>query len=189
VGATGSVGFALSHLLAADGYKLALVGRSEERVRTLLAHLKKYAVQFSGTLSVLQDADITVILTNDPTAAVTPEMFGRRGVIIDVAQPLNIAPTRHKLFKARDLYVCEGGLVKIPGYLCSFDFGLARGTTFACLAETYLFSRDGLTEHSIGRASPELARYLKQLASRYGIGTCALSLNSSAPSSAMPAIA
>ena len=114
LGCTGSVGYALSHLLAMQGYKLTLIGRSEDRVRTLFPELHS-RVKFSGTSRNLLDADIAVILTNDLTASVTPEMFGGPAIVIDVAQPSNIAPLRYSEFAARDIAVFEGGRAPYSG--------------------------------------------------------------------------
>jgi fatty aldehyde-generating acyl-ACP reductase len=176
VGCTGSVGFALSHLIARAGYRLTLVGRSEDRVRALF-HGLRGSPTFSGTLEALRSADVTVILTNDQSAAICPEMFNGEGVIIDIAQPSNIPPNEYPAFESRGIHVFEGGQVWISGYSCTFDFSLPVSATFACLAETYLFSRENITEHSTGRASPELAVDLDRLARRHGVVPCPLKIS------------
>jgi hypothetical protein len=51
----------------------------------------------------------------------------------------------------------------------------------ACLAETYLFAREGITEHSVGPASAELAADLAELAARQGIRPWPLGLPVPAP--------
>jgi fatty aldehyde-generating acyl-ACP reductase len=175
LGCTGSVGFAVSHLLARAGYQLTLIGRNIERVRTLFNDLNRKA-KFAHSLSALKKANIVLALTNDSTAKICPEMLCPESVVIDVAQPANINPSDYFHFQNRGIYVVEGALVRIPNYSCTFDFSLPEASTFACLAETYLFARDGLTEHSVGRASPELSIHLDSLARRYGVETSPLNI-------------
>ena len=69
----------------------------------------------------------------------------------------------------------RGGRVRIPGYHSTYDFGLEDSAdTFACLAETYLFAREGIWEHSVGAPQPEFARRLERAASRHGVQPCCL---------------
>ncbi len=175
LGCTGSVGFAATHLVARTGWPLTLIGRTEERVRHLFPDLKGTA-QACSTLQGVYDADVVLVLTNDPTAKLDADFLKPGSIVIDIAQPANVSRERYPAFWTRGIEVCEGGLVEIAGYNCTFDFSLPHGFTFACLAETYLFARDGLTEHSVGRASPALAVYLERLAARYGCSPKVLAL-------------
>jgi fatty aldehyde-generating acyl-ACP reductase len=66
--------------------------------------------------------------------------------------------------------VLEGGLVRIPAYRSTYDMGTpSRLDTFACLAETYLFARQGIRGHSVGRPSVELAEAMDRAAQLHGI--------------------
>jgi predicted amino acid dehydrogenase len=66
--------------------------------------------------------------------------------------------------------VVEGGIVRVPDYWCSVDLGLAdRADTTACVAEAYLFAREGIQAHSVGRPTTELARRLERAALRHGV--------------------
>jgi fatty aldehyde-generating acyl-ACP reductase len=168
VGCTGSVGTALTHLLAEAGYDLILVGRSLQR----LAH------KFDGIaravhaidLTALKRADIVVLLTNDPQAALHPEHVARGCIVIDAAQPANVPEQDYADFSARGIAVCAGGVVRVPNLTCTCNFGFcARGETFACLAETYLMARNGLRQHSTGVPSADYAKRLWRLAAREGI--------------------
>ena len=162
LGCTGSVGFAVSHLLYQNGYRLTLIGRTVERVKTLFSDFRNVA--FSNDLESLQKANIILALTNDKSAKILPRHLQTGAVVIDIAQPANVKREDYTLFKNQGIFITEGGLVQIPGYSCTFDFSLPPSSTFACLAETYLFAREGITEHSVGRALPELAKYLDQIA-------------------------
>jgi fatty aldehyde-generating acyl-ACP reductase len=177
VGCTGSVGFAASHLLAEERFRLRLNGRTAASARRLLGHLPNAEVG-AGTEG-LDEVDVAILLTADPAARVGPESVRAGAVVVDCAQPANVAAGDVAPLAERGVAVAEGGLVRIPGYSCSFDFRLAApGAAFACLAETYLFACEGLREHSVGRPSPELARRLERIAERRGIEPLPLHLKS-----------
>jgi fatty aldehyde-generating acyl-ACP reductase len=120
-----------------------------------------------------------ILLTNDASARLTPDLVGSHAVVIDVAQPANVPPSTLPAFARRGVPVVEGGIVRIPGYACTVDLGLADPLhTAACVAETYLFAREGIREHSLGHPDVELARRLERAAQRQGIEVPALDLTS-----------
>jgi predicted amino acid dehydrogenase len=169
VGCTGSVGVAATHLLARLDFDLILVGRAVERVRDVLGEVGRRSV-FRDNLACLVDADVTVLLTNDPAAVLTSDRVRAGSIVIDFAQPANVPKAAVPEFSARGVAVVEGGRVRIPGYSCSFDLGIGnRRDTLACLAETYLFAREGIRRHSLGRPSPEFALEMQAAAERRGI--------------------
>jgi hypothetical protein len=76
-------------------------------------------------------------------------------------------------------------LVRIPRYACSQEFFLPDPRdTFACLAETYLFAREGLREHSVGTPSIELAHRLERAARKHGVTPRPLGVADLVPGSA-----
>ncbi|MEU8181094.1 NAD(P)-binding domain-containing protein [Micromonospora sp. NPDC049044] len=169
VGSTGSVGGAASRLLAEEDIDLVLLGRTEQRVRHLLGDLEGRAT-LTADLDVVKTADVVVTLTHDRTAELTPERLTPDTVVIDVAAPYNIAPSRRPEFAQAGIAVVKGGLAHIPGFRCVHDFDLpAAEDTFACLAETYLMAREGLFENSVGRPTADYARRMSELATRYGV--------------------
>lgn len=168
VGCTGSVGAAVSRLLASDGYRLILIGRQRTRVERDFGDLPS-AVS-SDNLFDIRHADIVVLLTSDRTALLSPAMPRAGSVVIDCSQPANIPRTAYFEFARRSIAVYEGGLVRIADYSSTDDFGLMHPTdTFACLAEAYVVAREGIRDHQVGRRSPEDALRLERLATRYGI--------------------
>jgi predicted amino acid dehydrogenase len=176
VGCTGSVGVAASRLLARAGFELLLIGRNPDRVRRELPELAgEFTV--SGDRSDVGRADIVLLLTGDRSAQLAPTDPRPGSVVIDFAQPVNIQPSQYPAFLRNGVRVAEGGLVCIPGYRSSFDLRTAdRHATFACLAETYLFACEGITEHSVGQPSVELALELERVAARHGVRARALDL-------------
>ncbi|HLJ91490.1 MAG TPA: hypothetical protein VKZ53_32120 [Candidatus Angelobacter sp.] len=168
VGCTGSVGGAATYLLAADGYQLVLIGRNQQRVEREFPDLTEAVA--SGNIADISSADITVLLTSDAGAIVTPELPREGAIVIDCAQPANIPQQNYPQFAARGIAVVEGGLVRIADYSSTDDFGFSHRTdTFACLAETYLIARSGIREHSVGRCQAEPALRMERLAERFGV--------------------
>src|SRR2546421_3082796 len=152
VGCTGSVGVAAARLLDRAGYRLILIGRSQTRVRKELADLVPRAT-VSGSVDSVAEADITLLLTGDPSARLTPHTVKPGAIVLDLAHPVNIAHEDYPAFAQRDIHVVQGGLVRIPGYRMNTDLRLAdRDSALACLAETYLFAKEGIREHSVGQA-------------------------------------
>lgn len=169
VGCTGSVGVPTSGLLAEHGFDLILVGRTAPRVRQRLPGLAGH-MRCSGDLGAVHDADVVVLLTNDPSARLSPDHVRRHAVVVDVAQPANVPTPAIDGFARRGVPVVEGGIVRIPGYACTVDLGMADSRdTAACVAETYLFAAEGLRSHSLGLPDEDLARRLWRAALRRGI--------------------
>jgi predicted amino acid dehydrogenase len=176
VGCTGSVGVAAARLLDRAGFRLILIGRSQTRVRKELADLVPRAT-VSGAVDDVADADITLLLTGDPSAQLTPHMVKPGGIVLDLAHPVNIVREDYPAFAQRDIHVVQGGLVEIPGYHLESDLRLAdNNCALACLAETYLFAKEGIHEHSVGQASPDFAVELESAAVRHRVRPRALHL-------------
>jgi predicted amino acid dehydrogenase len=179
IGCTGSVGVPASQLLAEEGFRLTLIGRNVQRVRQHLGCLTGRAA-ISDDIAAAKAADVTVLLTSDPSARLSPDHVRPDSIVIDFAQPPNVVD--RDAFSQRGIDVVHGGLVQIPEYSCALDLGTpSRVDTFACLAETYLFARDGIREHSVGRPSIELARKLARAAKRHGIVPSPLNISSREP--------
>jgi fatty aldehyde-generating acyl-ACP reductase len=175
LGATGSVGVPASLLLAMENVNLLLLGRNGRRLQSALGAVT--TARLSTDLADLVTADVVLVLTNDPSAHVTPDMVAPGTVVIDVAQPPNVGITERDRFDERGVRVVDGGLVVIPGFQCTYDLGFSRPeTTFACLAETYLLAQEGARAHSVGRATADTARSMEHLARRYGVAPVPLEL-------------
>jgi len=168
LGCTGSVGVPTTRLLAEAGFELILVGRNEIRVRNLFGDLSSPTL--SGDPSTLRQADIVVLLTSGGEAGLRESHVSDSTIVLDFAQPANVSRDFHKAVQKRNVSVIEGGLVTIPGYRNSLDWGLKHPeSAFACLAETVLFAREGLRSHSVGRPSLEFVRRIERVAKRHGV--------------------
>src|SRR5207253_9542228 len=80
VGWTGSVGTAVSRLLARGDLDLILIGRQAARARKLLGECAP-AARFSDDLADVALADMVLLLTNSPSAKVTPDVLRRNSVV------------------------------------------------------------------------------------------------------------
>jgi fatty aldehyde-generating acyl-ACP reductase len=168
LGCTGSVGTTLSRLLASCEVDLILVGQTATKVRNLLGNDAPGAL-FSECLADIVMADIVVVLTNNPLARLTPNLIRKGAIVIDAAEPPNIPEGTVREWPSH-IRILRGGRVRIPGYQSTYDLGLDDPSeTFACLAETYLFVREGIHENSVGTPSPDLAERLERAAGRHGI--------------------
>lgn len=186
LGSTGSVGGAVTRLLADDDVELLLIGRSVERAQRAVPELVDRA-RFSCELADVDAADIVLVLTGEASARLAPEHFrtARERVVIDVAQPPNVDRALRPTFLRRDVHVAQGGWVQLPGvasshapgrFITDDDPDAPRETAPACVAETWLFAVEGIQAHAVGTASAELARVLERSAARRGVRIRPLSL-------------
>ncbi|MEN3305724.1 MAG: fatty aldehyde-rating acyl-ACP reductase [Micromonosporaceae bacterium] len=176
VGCTGSVGVCAARLLDRHGYRLTLVGRSVTRVRKELPDLVERAT-VCGTIEDVRRADIVLLLTGDPAAHIPPGLPRPGAAVLDLAHPVNIKPSLYPDFAARGVRVMQGGLVRIPGYHCAQEMRLPDPRcALACLTETYLFAKAGITTHSVGQASVGTALMLEEVAAQHGVAPWPLDL-------------
>jgi predicted amino acid dehydrogenase len=173
VGCTGSVGTAVSRLLAGRGFDLVLIARSARKARRILGDLEAVA-RYSGDPADSAGADIVLLLTGVPSESLAAGGTHGAVVVIDAAEPSCLSDDDLRAWPGRIGYA-RGGRVLIPGYRCSYDFGLPRREeTYACLAETYLFVRDGLRDHSVGSPTADDALRMSRIAARHGVSAAPL---------------
>ncbi|MDW4574045.1 semialdehyde dehydrogenase [Microbacterium sp. M3] len=171
VGASGSVGTAVTKLLARDAgdVRLTLIARTAPRVRTLAdAVANDVEVEVAHTIDAVRDADLVVLLTASADTLLGPEHLGRGAIVLDATQPRNTAPT---LAAARpDVLLIDGGIVTIPSLrLVGGDIGLPDGRSYACFAETAVLALTGHTGHfSVGNPTLEQVDAVRERAASLG---------------------
>lgn len=168
VGCTGSVGSVVSRLLVDHDLDLILVGRSVAKVRDTFTGFGARA-RFSEDLADVAAADVILLLTSASSARLSLSQVRPGVVVIDATEPANVSDEDARTWRHR-VRVVRGGRVLIPMYHCTCDFGFENTReTYACLAETYLFAREGICEHSVGTSTPDLAKRLERVAIRHGV--------------------
>jgi fatty aldehyde-generating acyl-ACP reductase len=180
VGCTGSVGTAVSRLLAERGFDLVLVARTARKAQRLLGDLSA-AARFSGDPADSGVADVVLLLTSVPSASLAARSVRDAVVVIDAAEPSCLSENDVGAWPGRISYA-QGGRVLIPAYRCTYDFGLPeQEETYACLAETYLFVREGIRDHSVGSPGAAAAARIARVARRHGVSPAPLAYSEHGP--------
>jgi len=184
VGATGSIGTAISHILANEVRNLVLVARNEERLeKAALAVRKLYGQSVSvdctnNLAGAVRLADVVLATSSSAEALIQPEHLKPGAIVCDVARPRD---TSERVAKERDdVLVFDGGVLEVPG---DVDFGLNFGfpprLTYACMAETMILALESRFEnYSLGREyQPEKIVEIYELAKKHGFNLAALRFN------------
>lgn len=179
VGAAGSTGQAVIKALGMDKVErvLTLIDLPE-RQKTLeaLASEVDASVQCSSDLSAIKQCSVVVCVTNSPSAILRSEHLGDGCIVIDDAQPENIA---YETVRERPDVTVVKCLAHIPHLHCPFDFRLLppglchadKGITFTCLAETVALALSRHVGHfTIGAPTYDQIRRIAEIASSFGIG-------------------
>jgi len=171
VGASGSVGTAVTRLLARDpaGARLTLVARTAPRLHALAAGIAaEVEVSVAHTIDAVRDADLVVLLTASADALLGPAHLAHGAVVIDATQPRNTSPD---LAAARpDVLVVDGGIVSVPSLrLTGGSIGLPDGRAYACFAETAILALTGHTGHfSLGNPTLDQVDAIRERARSLG---------------------
>ncbi len=172
VGAAGLVGSLASKLLAERVGRLILVDRRIKVLTELGEELSKQTktpIDVLKELSPTQKADLIVAATNAISAVLSSADLPPGTLILDDSRPTS---TPLDLMENRpDVIVVEGGVGRLSGMNCSFDFGLLhKDEVFGCLGETILLCWDGMYErrHLEGKKDLALAFELEKLGQEIG---------------------
>ncbi len=173
VGATGSIGNAVSRLLAHSGGfdSLTLIGRTPKHMELLFAALVEYDmshIKTSFSLEDIKDATIIIIATSAAESLIQLAHIKKGATVYDITQPKNIN-LKHLRELRPDIRYIDGGLVSIPSSIhLNFNFRLPPHTAFACLAETMLIAAGNLRGDFSGPVSLTNIALLEQTAMTFG---------------------
>lgn len=155
VGATGSIGRAVSLMMSRDVKHMILVARNIERLELLKEELQRVnpELDVSYTLNVgqaIQEAQLVISASGAVEALIDPSSIQPGAVICDVARPRDVAASVSR--ERDDVLVIEGGIVEVPGEVnFNFNFGYPPGTAYACMAETMLLTlEERFEDYSLG---------------------------------------
>jgi fatty aldehyde-generating acyl-ACP reductase len=182
VGAAGSIGRIMSHLLAPRVKRLTLVGNPKKADAT--ARLRELADEITGArdlrlttsvADVLPACRLVVSATSDPGTVIDPAWIAAGAVVCDVARPPDVSLEVRR--RRDDVLVIDGGVMALPEPITlGFGFGHERGLAFACMSETMVLALERRYEpFSFGRRL-ELAkvREIAALATKHGFRIAAL---------------
>lgn len=172
VGATGSIGSAVSKILASrnDFNPLILVGRTSEHLEELKDSIKEFnnSVKIITTTNLkdIINADIVIVVTNAKDAILYPEHLKQNAFVYDITQPKNTS--EEVINQRKDVKFVDGGLVSTPGINYHFNFGIPLETAFACLVETMILAAENINKHySLGKVEVEKVEEISNLAKKY----------------------
>lgn len=168
VGATGSIGSAVSRLLARDRAvgRLTLIARPAPQLAALAAKTSALVSTLAtNRMEAVAGADLVISLTASAGEVLGSEHLAPGAVVLDATQPRNTSPTLAA--QRPDVLVAEGGVVDIPSLrLLGGNIGLPDGLAYACFAETALLALTGHRGHfAIGAPPLELVDHTRALAS------------------------
>mgnify|MGYP001572115278 CR=1 FL=1 len=145
VGATGSIGSAVSKLIAKKySSKLILVGRTVSHMESLKKEILEIRnddnVEITDSLDKIVSAGMVIVATASSSAFIKSEHLKNGAIVYDITQPRNVSI---EVIKERgDLLMIDGGLVKIQEARINFNVGLPKGVFFSCLTETMILSAE-----------------------------------------------
>jgi predicted amino acid dehydrogenase len=139
LGAAGSIGRAMTLLLAGEVGRLLLVGNPRTGSRKLAVLAELTGAAHTDAADAVSRADLVVAATSTPSAVIDPDWVKPNAIICDVAQPANVGPDLTR--RRPDVTVFAGGLVDLPGGRpLGLSLGLPPGVSYACTAETMIIA-------------------------------------------------
>ena len=173
IGATGSIGSAVTELLTKDGSfgTLYIVGRTPSHIQKLLQritpHPHSHRVMETNMEEALPKVDIVVTATSASGTVIRAELLKKDAIVYDITQPKNTP--QDLLTKRPDVTFIDGGLIKLPEHIhVGYNFGIPTNTSFSCLAETILLSLAHYPDDfCVGNVTLEQVKYAETLANRY----------------------
>lgn len=173
LGASGSIGKVLSHIMADEGRHLTLCARDPDR----LQRVSDSIMDKTGMLprvskdlkASVRDADIILCVSSAIDSLIEPGDLRPGALVCDVSRPRNVSVEVKKW--RDDVLIIEGGVVTVPGNVnFNFDFGFPPGTSYACMAETMILAlEEKYVDWSLGRdLTLEGVTGISKLAKKHG---------------------
>jgi predicted amino acid dehydrogenase len=160
IGATGSIGKAVTLMLAELVPELVLIAPRPERLMELARSLEKSAEKHgrklviqigTGVSEFLSGVDIVVAASSAGKGVLDVMKLKKGALVCDVAMPPDVS--REEAGKRDDILVIASGEIAVPGQMnLGIPLGLPDGVAWACLSETVLLALDKRYEpYTLGR--------------------------------------
>ncbi|MDI6800106.1 MAG: shikimate dehydrogenase [Actinomycetota bacterium] len=175
VGATGSIGRAVSEIMAPEVGEMVLVGRRAEALEVQADKLRRLTSVSVATdiEEALKGTDLVITASSDAHAIIDASYLEPGTVVCDVAQPPDVS--KSVLEERDDILVFDGGIIRIPGMRVKrelsydYDFSLKQKYVYACMAETIILSLEGIKENfDLGTVKVATAEKISELAAKHG---------------------
>ncbi|MCD6217336.1 serine carboxypeptidase [bacterium] len=154
VGATGSIGKAITRMLAPQVGRMVIISRRPERVLEFSREIQSVCPDVnSGTVveTLIGEMDLVIATTTDPDGVVDVMALKSGCVVLDVARPPDVS--KEQAERRDDVLIIESGEIRIPGEVdWGVNIGMPPNIAYACLAETILLAVSGRFEsYTLGR--------------------------------------
>lgn len=178
IGATGSIGKAITRMLAEIISNITIVAPKPERLMELAKQLESEAASRNQMLKVtvatsaddyLKDMDVIVASTTAQGGIIDVMKLKPGALVCDVARPPDVSP--EEAGKRDDILVIESGEILVPGEIhWGVELNLPPNVAYACLAETILLALEGMNENfTLGRdIDPEKVKLIGAIGEKHG---------------------
>lgn len=166
VGAYGTIGKAVSKILAPRCGKAILVGRNMEGFRELKDYLSSSHSLMTNDLVAAKKADIIITATSHPSALLSSSHLKKGVAIIDVSTPPNVS--REVTRQRSDILRIDGGLVVNAGVNLGFQIGPPKDTMYACVAEVIMQALENEKKSYVGPVDLHHLEKTKQWSKKWG---------------------
>jgi len=173
VGATGSIGQALTKLLIREypKYEYLLFGRTKENLDNLIRELRTFSDKtrvsfFYNNLIPLKETDLIIVTTAAIGAIIHPEHLRQGAIVYDTTHPQNVS--QEVIKKRPDVLLINGGLIETIDLKSEFIAKLSKSSIFSCLIETILLSLEYRKENfSLGKVGLDRVSEIYDLMKKY----------------------
>ena len=164
VGAAGSVGWAVSRIMASMVKELWLIDLNKKGLSELVSEIEaqEQKVKTFDDLLKVKDMDVVITATSTPRAIIQESHLRAGMIFIDAAQPKNVS---EEIAKSRaDVLVIDSGIARVPSLICDMQMGPHENEAYACLGEAMVLAcHNRVSNFSIGKVDPEKVQELSGL--------------------------
>lgn len=164
VGAVGSVGMACAQILPSLVGELWLMDINRRALRELQSRLNGHYqnVNVFDDMNAVKNMDIVITVTSTPKAIIYEEHLKSGMILIDAAQPKNVAEDIAR--GRKDVLVIDSGIAKVPQLFCEMSMGPQKDEVYACLGEALALVCSGqICDFSVGKVRPEQVWQLSRI--------------------------